>query len=155
MKLDATGRVFIESCEGLSLTAYLDVAGVPTIGYGTTIYPTGKKVKLGDVCTASGATNYFSRDLVKFEDAVNKNIQVPLTQNQFNALVSFAYNIGAGVKGFSGSSVKNGINTGMMSREEITQCWLRWNKVRINGKLVVSDGLTNRRKKEIELYFSA
>lgn len=161
MILDSKGKTFIQAREGLDLCAYLDVAGVPTIGYGTTIYPGGNKVKIGDVCTKEQAEEYFTHDVRGFEQSINKYIiisafknvlEVPaLTQNQFNALVSFQYNTG----GIAGSTLRKTVNSKDRNNKSMIQLnFLSWNKVRENGKLVPSDGLTNRRKKEVELYFS-
>ena len=153
MRLDATGIKFIQSSEALRLNAYLDVAGVPTIGYGTTIYPNGIKVKIGDVCTQEQADIFFSKDTLGFEKIVSFSITQPLTQNQFNALVSFCYNIGA--KGFKDSRVRKLINCGNKDNKiALSAAFLSWNKVRKNGTLEVSDGLSNRRKREIDLYFT-
>lgn len=168
MILDQKGRDFIQSNEGLRLKAYLDGGGLPTIGYGTTIYPTGVKAKMGDMCTKEQANEYFVNDSVKFEVIINRAIINPkyldkdylpkslipeLTQNQFNALVSLVYNIGGA--NFNKSTLLKVINSkDRNNRELIEQNFLSWNKIRINGKLIASDGLTNRREKEVELYFS-
>lgn len=84
----------ITSFEDLKLSAYLCPANVWTIGFGTTIYPTGTRVKQGDKCTEAQAKAYFAHDLKRFERAVKGSMAVPLTQNQFDALVSLAYKIG-------------------------------------------------------------
>lgn len=155
MKLDIIGRAFIQSREGLKLTAYPDIKGVPTIGYGTTVYPTGKRVKLGDHCTQEQADIYFSSDVKAFEDAVNDHVNTELlTQNQFNALVSLVYNIGE--SGFQDSTICRVVNTPLRlgNHDDVLNAFMMWTKVRIKGKLVFSEGLSNRRKKEVELYFS-
>jgi len=82
--------------EGKRLTAYDDGVGVWTIGFGTTIYPNGQKVKKGDTCTDAQAKQYMQNDLKKFERTVNEAVTVPINQNQFDALVSLIYNIGSG-----------------------------------------------------------
>ncbi|MBL4859521.1 MAG: lysozyme, partial [Acinetobacter sp.] len=74
--------------EGKRLTAYDDGVGVWTIGFGTTVYPNGIKVKKGDTCTEAQAKAYMTYDLKKFEAAVNNSVKMPLNQNQFDALVS-------------------------------------------------------------------
>ena len=89
--------------EGKRLTAYDDGVGVWTIGFGTTAYPNGTKVKKGDTCAEYQAKAYMAHDLKKFESAVNNAVTVPLNQNQFDALVSLAYNIGTNA--FSGSTL--------------------------------------------------
>lgn len=154
MNLDSKGQAFIQSREGLRLNAYLDTAGVPTIGYGTIIYPMGNKVKIGDVCTPDQAYSYFSHDLLAFEKCVKGGVNsMLLTQNQFNALVSFCYNIGSA--GFRLSTLRRCINNGNKNNKDvISVAFLSWNKIRKNGILEVSEGLSNRRKKEIDLYFT-
>lgn len=166
MILDQKGREFIQANEGLRLKAYLDSGGLPTIGYGTTIYPSGFKVKLGDTCTKEQADSYFIHDISGFESGVSsvilnkKDIDAGVTrdipilkQNQFNALVSLSYNIGSAA--FAKSTLRKVVNSKDRNNQSlISGAFLAWNKVRINGVLEVSDGLTNRRKKEIEMYFS-
>ncbi len=81
----------------LRLAAYRDVAGVWTIGYGSTRYHDGKQVKPGDILTGEvQADALFQNTLGQYEDAVNQLSKAPLTQNQFDALVSFTYNEGTG-----------------------------------------------------------
>lgn len=164
MILDQKGREFIQANEGLRLNAYLDGGGVPTIGYGTTIYPTSIKVKIGDICTKEQANEYFIHDLKKFEACVSlwttQAINIDgslfypeLTQNKFNALVSLTYNIGTNA--YVNSTLRTVVNSSDRNNRSLIEInFLSWNKIRTKGKLTPSDGLTNRRKKEVELYFS-
>lgn len=160
MQLDSVGLNFIKQREGLRLYSYLDVAGVPTIGYGTTVYPNGIKVKLHETCTSLQADNYFNHDIFEFEKAVTESLLNvnAITQNMFNALVACCYNIG--IPSFKKSTLLKRINTITIrdNRESISEAFLMWNKISVirNGvkTLEVSPGLVNRRKKEIELYFS-
>lgn len=168
MILDQKGREFIQANEGLRLKAYLDSGGVPTIGYGTTIYPTKIKVKMGDICTKEQANEYFIHDSAAFEWIVNKFIVnasylnesgvahpfwPALTQNQFNSLVDLIYNIGT--PNFVKSTLLKVVNSkDRNNREFIEPNFLCWNKIRIKGVLTPSDGLTNRRREEVEMYFS-
>ena len=92
--MSTAGITLICSFEGLKLKAYDGGGGVWTIGYGTTIYPNGIKVKKGDTCTLEQAKSYMAHDLKKFELVVNSAVTVDLNQNQFDALVSLTYNIG-------------------------------------------------------------
>lgn len=94
MKTSQTGINLIKSFEGFRTKAYDDGVGVWTIGYGTIKYPNGVRVKKGDTCTAQQAEEYLKNDLVKFENAINRLVKVSLTQNQFDALASFTYNLG-------------------------------------------------------------
>ena len=95
MFTNQAGVELIKEFEGLRLRAYLCPAGVATIGYGTTVYPTGCKVQIGEQITAEQAQEYLRSDLRAFERDVERMVLVPLNPNQFAALVSFAYNLGA------------------------------------------------------------
>src|SRR5581483_9115905 len=97
MKISEQGIILIKSFEGLSLSAYRDVAGVWTIGYGSTRYHDGKAVKPGDkLANEQQAAALLDNTLGQYEEAVNQYVTVPLSQPQFDALVSFAYNEGTG-----------------------------------------------------------
>lgn len=89
------GVNLISGFEDTRFKAYDDGVGIWTIGIGTTVYPNGVKVKKGDTCTLDQAKAYFRHDLAKFEKTVNDSVKVPLSQNQFDALVSLTYNIGS------------------------------------------------------------
>ena len=95
MKLSEQGIKLIKSFEGLRLAAYRDIAGVWTIGYGSTYYHDGRAVKPGDkLSNETEAAALFGNTLGQYEQAVNKYVAVPITQNQFDAMVSFTYNTG-------------------------------------------------------------
>jgi len=137
------GLQLLKQWEGLRLAAYKDVGGVWTIGYGSTF-----EVKLGDIITSAEATRRLMRDLAKFELVVNEAVQVSLPDNQFAALVSFAYNVGA--EAFRTSTLLRKLNAG--GYESVPGELARWNKVTIHGKRTESVGLTNRRAAEIGLW---
>ncbi|WP_032810653.1 lysozyme [Acinetobacter vivianii] len=138
------GVNLITSFENLKLSAYLCPAKVWTIGFGTTVYSNGNRVKQGDKCTESQAKAYFAYDLNRFERAINGSVTVPLTQNQFDALVSLTYNIGENA--FKGSTLLKKLN----ARDYIGAAdqFLVWNKS--NGQVL--NGLVRRRKAERELF---
>jgi lysozyme len=95
MKLSEQGIKLIKSFEGLRLAAYRDIAGVWTIGYGSTCYHDGRAVKSGDkLANETEAAILFGNTLGQYEEAVNKYVAVLVTQNQFDTLVSFTYNTG-------------------------------------------------------------
>jgi len=141
------GLNLIKKWEGLRLSAYLCAAGVPTIGYGSTRYPNGKKVMLGEKLTGEKeATQLLLATLAPFEDAVNKHLP-NLNQCQFDALVAFSYNVGTGALVKSTLMRKAKANSADPS---IVDEFLKWNKA--GGKALT--GLTNRRREEANLYFS-
>lgn len=88
------GLALLCEFEGKRLVAYDDGVGVWSIGFGTTVYPDGARVKPGDRCTEIQARTYMLQDLKKFETVVRQSVHIQLSQNQFDALVSLAYNIG-------------------------------------------------------------
>lgn len=95
MKTSEQGIAIIERFEGLRLEAYEDGAGVWTIGYGHTGLAGGMtRVKKGDVCTSAQADEWLEEDVALAERAINVLVKVPLNQNQYDALVSFTYNLG-------------------------------------------------------------
>lgn len=141
------GLSLIKKYEGLKLNSYLCPAGVPTIGYGSTRYPNGRKVMLGEkLSSEKEATQMLLATLSSFETAVNK--QLPsINQCQFDALVSFVYNVG--VNAFMKSTLlkKAKLNS---KDPSIANEFMRWNKA--GGKAL--QGLTNRRREESLMYFS-
>ncbi|MFR9677491.1 lysozyme [Acinetobacter sp. SEK570] len=144
MLTSKTGIDLITSFEDIKLNAYDDGVGVWTIGKGTTVYPNGVKVKKGDVCTMEQAKVYFAHDLKRFENAVNSALTVVVNQNQFDALVSLAYNIGE--KAFKGSTLVELLNANKFTAA--ADQFLVWNK----GGGKVMKGLVRRRAAERELF---
>ena len=145
--VSTAGINLICSFEGLRLNAYDDGVGVWTIGFGTTIYPNGIKVKQGDTCTEAQAKAYMAHDLKKFESAVNSAVTMSINQNQFDALVSLAYNIGTNA--FKNSTLVKKLNAGDI-RGAAAQFDV-WNK----GGGKVMQGLVNRRAVERKLFEKA
>jgi lysozyme len=140
----------IIASEGLELNAYRDSKGIPTIGIGTITYPDGNKVKMGDKCTEEQAYFYLNNYVKKMVVSINKLIKgIDINQNQFDAICSLTYNIGT--TGFTDSTVLK-----LMKKNPkdplIKDAWLSWNKETKNGVKVPSKGLTNRRKREYNLY---
>jgi lysozyme len=145
-KLNKQGLDLIKQFEGLKLTAYLCSANVPTIGYGTIRYKNGDKVKLGDTCTIEQAETYLKDDVAQFELAVDAMCTDSLNQNQFNALVSFAYNLGAGA--LKSSTLLKTVNSDP-SNKAIKGEFSKW--INAGGRPV--KGLVIRREKEANHYF--
>lgn len=144
MKTSQVGIELISSFEDLKLNAYDDGVGVWTIGIGTTVYPNGMKVKKGDTCTLEQAKTYFTHDLKRFESSVNKLVEVPLSQNQFDALVSLVYNIGS--TAFKNSTLLKKLNA--KDYQGAADQFPRWNK----GGGKVMKGLVRRREAERALF---
>ncbi len=148
MILDNKGYLFITKHEGLSLKPYLCPAKIPTIGYGNTYYSDGKRVTLLDKdITKQQAFDMFKEIANRFAKRVDELVTTELTQNQFNALVSFAYNVGTG--NFASSTLLKKVNKNPNDLTLKAE-FLRWNKA--GGKVI--NGLTNRRNEEAILYFS-
>ena len=153
MQLSENGFKIIKNFEELRLTAYRDVAGVWTIGYGSTRYHDGKRIKPGDrLASEAQADALFRNTLGQYENAVNQFVKVPLTQNQFDALVSFTYNEGTGALEESTLLVKlNEKNYGAAAID-----FLAWDKITDpkTGQKIVWDTLVQRRKEESKLFLS-
>ena len=148
MKLNNAGYLLITEFEGYSSKPYLCPAKIPTIGYGNTYYTDGKRVTLLDKeITRMQAFEMFKFIADKFASVVSKLVKTPLNQNQFNALVSLAYNIGTG--NFASSTLLKKVNINHNDRS-IELEFKKWNKV--NKKEVA--GLTRRRNYEANIYFS-
>jgi lysozyme len=148
MKTSAAGIAIIKRWEGLRLRAYLCTGKRWTIGWGTTVYPNGRRVRPGDTCTTQQAEEYLANYVAALEKRVFGMIRVPVTQNQFDALVSFAYNVGEGEKGFLGSTLLRLLNAGDYAGA--AGQFRRWNIA--NGK--EDKGLINRRASERDLFLS-
>lgn len=141
-QIGAKGLNLIKEFEGLRLVAYKCPAGVWTIGYGHTY-----NVKEGDVITEAKATKFLLDDISNAVDIVSgSTMDVELTQNQFDALVSFTYNVG--VKNFSDSTLLRKVKLNP-NDPTIANEFKKWI---YTGKEVLS-GLVRRRKAESELYF--
>lgn len=143
MKIGANGLDLIKGFEGLRLKAYRDSAGIPTIGYGHT-----KTARMGMKITGADAEELLRRDLATAEGAVNLRVEVPINQNQFDALVSFVFNLGGGA--FRRSTLLRLLNA--EDYAGAADQFPRWNKARVNGVLVALKGLTRRRAAERALF---
>lgn len=141
MTYSERGLDLTRSFEGCRFGAYLDGGGVPTIGYGHT-----KNVRMGDECDMAQAVYWLRCDVQEAVDAVNANVTVPLSQNQFDACVDLVFNIGGSA--FSKSTLLRLLNAGDYAGA--AKQFERWNKD--NGKVVA--GLTRRRIAEKELFLT-
>lgn len=142
MKTSNEGIGLIKAFEGLRLQSYQCPAGKWTIGYGTTKI-NAVDVSSGMIISQDDAEHLLRQDLIQFEKKVLDNIEIPLRQHQFDALVSHTYNTGGSETLFAL------INAG--SPSEIIRNWMETSH--ITGNKIVLNGLVRRRKAEAELYF--
>lgn len=142
MKLDANGLKSLHEREGLRLKPYLDTRGIPTIGMGNTYYLDGRKVTMQDKpLTLKEAGDLSTIVANDFASKVDSLVKSNVNQNQFNALVSLAYNIG--INGFKNSTVLRKVNINP-NDPKIQDAFMMWTK---NKELI------GRRKSEVKQYF--
>jgi len=158
MNVSEAGKKFIKLKEGLRLETYKCSSNISTIGYGHT----GSDVHAGMKITKEEAERLFNMDLYVHENNVNKLVKVPLTQGQFDALVSLEFNIGYG--SFRSSSILRLVNekryneackrflfenpNAKTPEEKYKGCWV------FNNQKKVVAGLVQRRKEEQEMFAS-
>ena len=139
MNTSQKGLDLIKSFEGLRLSAYRCPADIPTIGYGTTA-----GVKMGDTITKERAEQLLREDVTRFEQQVSRMVNVPLTQGQFDALVSFTYNLGPGA--LEKSTLLDHLNRG--DYDSAAEQFGRW----VHGGGKILPGLVRRRASERKLF---
>ena len=151
MKTSANGRKFIEQEEESGvpkLTAYNDGTGTWTIGFGHTTAAGLPRVSPGMRITAEQADAIIASDLAAVEADVNHHVNVQLSQNQFDALVSFDFNTGA----LDRSSLIRDINTGITNAVSITAAFEAWRYARVHGEMTPI--LLGRRQREVKLFLT-
>jgi lysozyme len=139
MKISEEGISLIKKFEGCELSAYKDAVGIPTIAYGRI-----KNVGMGDSCTKEQAEDWLAEEMPEYEGYINDQVNVDLTQNQFDALCSWVYNLGP-------SNLKKSTLLKVLNKEEyedVPEQIIRWNKA--GGKVL--EGLTRRREAEALLF---
>lgn len=148
--INQAGLDLIKRFEQLRLRAYMPTAkDRPTIGWGHT-----KGVKMGDTCTPVQADEWLAEDVAQFERDVESLVKVPLTDNQFSALVSFAFNVGSDIdddtiaEGLGDSTLLRKLNAGDYAGAAAE--FRKWNK----QAGAVLNGLTRRRKDEETLFLT-
>lgn len=146
MQTSEKGMALIKQFEGCKLTAYQDSVGVWTIGYGWTQPVDGKPIRAGMTIKQETAERLLKTGLVSYESDVSRLVKVGLTQGQFDALVSFTYNLGS--RSLSTSTLLRKLNAGDYAGA--SDEFLRWNKA--GGKVL--NGLTRRREAERALFLS-
>lgn len=156
MRTNKEGLAIIKEFEGFRAKPYLCPAGVPTIGYGTTRYPNGRRVDMADPeITEKEALLYLTASVERVEGDLRPLIRVPVTSNQWSALVSLAYNIGVGARDgkkgdLADSTLLDHLNAGNFAAA--AEQFLKWNKARVRGVLQALAGLTRRRGIERALF---
>jgi lysozyme len=147
MRLNSAGIKLLHDFEGLRLTSYLCPAGVWTIGYGNTFYEDGTPVRSGQTITKERAEQLFLLVANRFASDVQNLLRRTLNENQFSAIVSFAYNVGIG--NLRKSTLLRKVNANPRDTTIRTE-FLKWNKA--SGRELA--GLTRRRQAEAVLFFS-
>jgi lysozyme len=153
--VDSAGRLFLQEREGFSSVPYLDSRGVPTIGFGNTFYPNGRRVTMKDKpITRAYGVELFSIIVAQFVKEVNSLVKSNVNQNQYNGIFSFAYNVGTDIdidtvaEGLGDSTLLKKVNANP-NDPSIASEFAKWNK---SGGRVIN-GLISRRQLESELYF--
>ncbi|CVD74527.1 lysozyme [Serratia marcescens] len=146
MNISKNGIELIKRFEGLELEAYQDSVGVWTIGYGWTQSVDGKKIAPGMRIDQATADRLLKCGVVQYEQGVNQLVKVKITQGQFDALVSFAYNLG--LRSLSTSTLLRKLNDG--DKQGAADQFGRW--VNAGGKRL--DGLVTRRVAERRMFLS-
>lgn len=148
MKVSQNGINLIKKFEGFKSKPYLCAAGVATIGYGSTYYENGARVKLTDSPITEDWADQLLRNVLKqYELSVDVMTRDDISQNQFDALVSFAYNVG--IQNFKTSTLLKRVNANP-NDPDIKIQFARW--IRAEGRIL--KGLVKRREIEANLYFS-
>ncbi len=144
MKASAIAIGLLKQLEGFSHKPYADGAGYMTVGYGHLL---DGEEPATDIDHETGEI-LLGRDVAEAEDTVNRLVKVELNQHQYDALVCFVFNIGE--QQFAKSGLLRELNKG--NYLDVPRRMMMWNKITVDGKLEVSKGLTNRRKKEVKLW---
>ena len=142
MKISQNGIELIKIFEGCKLKSYKCPAGVWTIGYGNTFYLDGSKILMGQKISQAEADMLLLKLLPKYEATVDRNIKVIVTQNQYDALVSFCWNCGSSESLFRLVNIK--------ATDEVIHKWLCSHYIMGGGKVLA--GLVRRRKAEADLF---
>ena len=147
MNITSQARALIRKYEGCKLKAYKCSAGKNTIGFGATFYEDGSAVQPGDTITQERADKSFVILLDQFAAQLRPLVRSDINDNQFGALLSFAYN--AGIGAFTRSTIRK-MSIANPNNQHIRAEFAKWNKA--GGKVLL--GLTRRRKAEADLYFT-
>lgn len=147
LKTSRAGLELIAKWEGCVLKPYKDIAGILTVGFGHVVRP-GDHFPVGVSITREQALDILASDVQICETAIHRDFSVALNQNQFDALVSFGFNVGTGT--YKTSGVGAAVNAGDFDR--VPAEMLKWCKARVNGVMKEVEGLKNRRRHEGEVF---
>lgn len=149
MNVSTRGLDLVKKYEGFYSKPYLDPVGIPTIGYGVIKYPNGKRVTMSDRAVSEKEASGLLMDLLAqtYVPELRKHLKSKVNQNQFDALVSFIYNLGGSNLGRSTLLRKINVNP---NDSTIRDEFMKWNKA--GGRVFA--GLTRRRQEESDLYFT-
>ena len=141
----------IKQFEGYSAKPYRDIAGIPTIGWGTTAYPNGRTVTMNDpAITKPYAEQCLTFEMTQKAAAIAPHLERQATIHQAAAMLSLTYNIGVGR--FLGSTVLKRFNAGKI--RSAAKAFEMWDKAHVDGKLKVVAGLLKRRKQEAAMFLT-
>lgn len=147
-RISKAGIDLIREFEGEVLQVYKCPAGHPTVGIGHLVTKRDN-LKMGDKITKEQSEAFFKADIEHFENAINQSVKVPITQNEFDAIVSLAYNVGAnGLR--ASKSFRFYLNRDR--KREFADAMLSFNKAMVRGRLTPLAGLTRRRMAERKLF---
>lgn len=149
-KISQEGIDFIKSFEGVRLRSYADAGGTFTIGWGSTRYVTGKPVGYNETITLEAANVLLYTKLNDNDVRIAELVKVPLSQNEWDAVADFEYNLGDGA--LAGSTFLRILNTGDFLGA--APHLLAWDEVTVNGTKHVSPDLLKRRQAEMQLFLS-
>lgn len=146
MKASMMLYAFLRDVEGLRLKPYPDGGGLLTCGYGHLLRPG----EAPNGCTEAQAERWLVEDIQQAEESYTRLVKIPLEQHEADAVLSWIFNVGEEKIQHNGTNSLRLLNSG--NREGFSDILLKWNKVRVNGELVESKGLTARRKKERAMF---
>lgn len=148
MRVSQRGILFISSFEGFSAKPYLCPANIPTIGFGNTFYLDGRKVSLKDEAISRTEALELLKGVIEKHFNINSFVKIKINQNQFDALSSFAFNVGLGA--FKSSTLVKKLNSGDFAGASLE--FEKWNKITVDGEKKELAGLSRRRKEEKEMF---
>ena len=149
-KISNGGVNLIKQWEGFEEIPYTDIAGHKTVGSGIKLYPGHPLYNVSRITEQQGDALLREHVAREVDPTITRYVKVPLTQNQYDALASFIYNLGPG--NFKKSTILRRLNA--LDYKGAADAFMMWNKARVGGVLKEVQGLTNRRNAERALFLS-